>query len=146
MKHSRDLLILGASLLSGFAIYFSCRTRDLLYYRFIPFRESLSVDAIHDSINMKCADLLGTSYMGNIAIFSLPAALYAFSLTYYFKRRYHLAFAPSGRIARLQILVAWILLVAVIPELMQMVGILPGRFDEVDVVTASLAIFVAMIL
>jgi hypothetical protein len=146
MKHSRDILILGAPLLLGFVIYFSCRTRDLLYYRFIPFRELLFVDAFHETANRKCVELLGMSAMGDVVVFSLPAALYAFSLTYYFKKRYYLTFAPSGRIARLQILVSWSLSVAVFPELLQMVGILPGRFDPVDFGTASLAIFIAMIL
>ena len=146
MKYLRDILILGAPLLSGFVIYFSCRTQDLLYYRFIPFRELLLVDSLHEKANRKCVELLGMSGMGNVVIFSLPAALYAFSLTYYFKKRYYLAFVPSGRTARLQILVSWTLLVAVFPELLQMVGILPGRFDPIDVVTASLAIFIAMIL
>jgi hypothetical protein len=146
MKHSRDILILGAPLLLGFVIYFSCRTQDLLYYRFIPFRELLFVDTFHETANRKCVELLGMSAMGDVVVFSLPAALYAFSLTYYFKKRYYLTFAPSRRIARLQILVSWSLSVAVFPELLQMVGILPGRFDPVDVGTASLAIFIAMIL
>jgi hypothetical protein len=146
MKRVRDLFILGIPILAGFFIYFSCRTNNLLYYQFIPFRELLRVDAMHESANKKCLELLGIGGIGDVVVFSLPAALYAFSLTYYFKKRYYSAFAPSGSTARLKVLVSWTCLVALLPELLQMAGILPGRFDLVDVMTALSAVFVANIL
>jgi hypothetical protein len=146
MKRSRDILILGIPILIGFFIYFSCRTKNLLYYQFIPFRELLHVDAIHESANKKCVELLGIGGIGDVVVFSFPAALYAFSLTYYFKNRYYSVCAPSGGIARLKVLASWTCLVTLFPELLQMAGILPGRFDLADVIIALSAVFVAIIL
>jgi hypothetical protein len=101
---------------------------------------------MHETANSKCLELLGIGGIGDVVVFSFPAALYAFSLTYYFKKRYYSACAPSGSTARLKVLASWTCLVALLPELLQMAGILPGRFDLVDVITALSAVFVANLL
>jgi hypothetical protein len=145
-KRSRDIAFVSIPLLFGFIVYFSCRTKTLLYYRYIPFKEVLQVNALHARASEKCAELLGLGGMGDMIVFSLPAAMYAFSLTYYFKKRYYLTVAPSGSRSRSRVLVLWTFFVALLPELLQLFGILPGHFDLVDVLSASLAISIAMIL
>lgn len=84
----------------------------------------------------------------HVLVYSLPAALYAFSLVYYLRARYlqrNQNFL-SSRIYRLFVSVVIIALVAVIPEMMQLVKVLPGEYDSIDVLTAALASAVALYL
>ena len=131
----------------GFAIYFSCRSKSLLYMKWIPFKKTFGVESLQSSIHSRCAHWLADSQMAKIIVYSLPGALFAFSLTYYLKKRYWhgisktICFGSS----RTCVLIAYTCLLAAFPELLQNAKILPGTYSSADIALATLAILAAFI-
>jgi len=120
----------------------------LLYYQLIPFKGLINLDHIQQSLYGFCQDKMMSKPLLHVLVYSLPAALYAFSLVYYLRVRYlqrNQNFL-SSRSCRLCVSAATIALVAVIPEMMQLVKVLPGEYDSIDVLTAALASVVALYL
>ena len=147
MKIKETVLIISP-LVAGFLVYFSCRTKNLLYYHWLPFKEYVGLDGLHFLANEKCREILLGTVGGDITVYSIPAALYAFSLTCYlkltcFKHTYVLRLTRLGRIL---FCLALIFLVSVLPELLQFYGLLPGYFDVIDVLTAVFASLFALML
>lgn len=140
----RQMVLVAGPLLVGFLIYFSCRTNRLLYYEWIPFKSALQLDAVHAAANSKCSEILGVSSLSDLIVFSLPAALFAFSLTYYIDQRY-LIFGLKALTWKQRL--AWRSCFSVVlaagPELLQWAHIFPGHFDYLDVFTAVFASGVA---
>lgn len=138
------LLVIGPILL-GFGIYFSCRSSSLLYYQWLPFKKLIDVGPAKDYAWRKCSEILGAGVIHRAIIFSIPAALFAFSLTYYLKIRY---FRKTLRnLNGLQNIAAFLIavtLIAFVPEYLQLLRVLPGHFDVTDVIAAGLAIVLAL--
>jgi len=145
MSRRFHALVVALPLLAGFLIYFSCRSKSLLYYRWIPFRNKIFLDQLHDAAFTKCHEVLGGNFIAHIVIFSAPAALFAFSLAYYVKARYlGKILSKANRPQKTLAYLALIVLIAYIPEFLQQTGTAPGRFDEMDVLTAGLATLLAL--
>ena len=145
MNRLRRILLVTSPLVSGFIIYFSCRPKSLLYYQWIPFRESIKLDHLHDYAAAECSKFLGESPVADTIVFSIPAAMFAFSLAFYLKTRYlRKAFIKLNLIHKLTASLALILFIAYIPEYLQEIRVLPGHFDPFDVITASLATALAL--
>jgi hypothetical protein len=84
------------------------------------------------------------SSLSDLIVFSLPAALFAFSLTYYVNQRYLifvLKIVPWKQ--RLAWMSCFSVVLAAGPELLQWARIFPGHFDYLDVFTAVFASGVA---
>jgi|GEM_PF-3907812 len=147
MKRKEAILVISP-LVAGFLVYFSCRTRTLAYYQWIPFKENLDLDSIHFAANERCGELLLGTFAGNTIVYSLPAALFAFSLTCYLKFRYlkHLHALRLTRFRKTIFFLALILLISVLPELLQLYGLISGHFDLMDVLTAATASLLALII
>jgi hypothetical protein len=80
-------------------------------------------------------------------IFSAPAAMYAFSLSYYLKKRYLSKVDKSlSSLQRLAANLALVVLIAYLPEYLQQIKAMPGHFDHLDIITASLAALLALTL
>jgi hypothetical protein len=93
----------------------------------------------------KCFDILGASPVAQGFIFSAPAAMFAFSLTYYIKSRYfRKALASIDRRQKIAAFIITVVFIAYIPELMQQAGAVSGRFDIADVITAGFATLLAL--
>jgi hypothetical protein len=93
MNRLRRTLLVTSPLVSGFIIYFSCRPKSLLYYQWIPFKELIRLDHFHNYAAAECSRFFAGSSVANTIIFSIPAAMFAFSLAFYLKTRYlHKAF------------------------------------------------------
>ena len=132
---------------AGVLIYFACRTRRLLYYEWIPFKGLLHLDFVHAVSHAKCLDILGAGRVFDILVFSLPAAFFAFSLTYYLNKRYLASILKTISLPqRLGGIVIVITVMALVPELCQAAGLLPGRYDLLDVTTAAIASGAAFVL
>ena len=145
MNRFQRTLLVTSPLVSGFIIYFSCRPKSLLYYQWIPFRELIRLDDFHNYAAAECSKFLGGSLVANTIIFSIPAAMFAFSLTFYLKTRYlHKAFIRLNLIRKFTATLALILIIAYMPEYLQQIRVLPGHFDPLDVLTASLATVLAL--
>lgn len=147
MKIKESVLIISP-LVAGFLVYFSCRTKNLVYYHWLPFKGYVGLDSLHFIGNEKCREILLGTVGGDITVYSIPGALYAFSLTYYlklscFKNTYVIRPTRFGRII---FCLALIFLVSVLPELFQFYGLLPGYFDVIDVLTAVFASLIALML
>ena len=147
MKIKQSVLILSP-LVAGFLVYFSCRTKNLAYYHWLPFKEYIGLDDLHFLANEKCREILLGTAGGNVTVYSIPAALYAFSLTYYLKLTWskNTYVLRLGRFGRIIFSLALIFLVSVLPELLQFYGLLPGYFDVIDVLTAVFASLIALML
>lgn len=145
MKRFKSALLVIIPLVFGFIIYFSCRPKSLLYYQWIPFRESIRLDHLHDYAAAECSKFLGESPLADTIVFSFPAAMFAFSLAFYLKIRYlRKAFVKLNLIHKLTASLVLILFMAYIPEYLQQVRVLPGHFDPIDVLTATLATVLAL--
>jgi hypothetical protein len=145
MNRFQRTLLVTSPLVSGFIIYFSCRPKSLLYYQWIPFRELIGLDHLHNYAAEECSKSFGGSPVANTIIFSIPAAMFAFSLAFYLKTRYlHKAFIKLKLIHKFTASFALILIIAYIPEYLQQIGVLPGHFDPLDVLTAGLATALAL--
>jgi len=145
MNRLRRTLLVTSPLVSGFIIYFSCRPKSLFYYQWIPFKELIRLDHFHNYAAAECSRFFAGSSVANTIIFSIPAAMFAFSLAFYLKTRYlHKAFERLNMIHKFAASLALILIIAYIPEYLQQIRVLPGHFDSLDVLTASLATALAL--
>lgn len=140
----KDIVKISIPIGIGFAIYFSCRTNSLLYYQWIPLKRYTSLDTLQNSLLTSCTVATAQWQWLEIVVYSIPAALYAFSLTFYLKRRY-LETVLSGRTVKSKALIyaITITLIAWIPEVLQL-GIAPGSFDVIDAWTALIAAGIAL--
>ena len=140
------MVLVTGPLLVGFLIYFSCRTNRLLYYEWIPLKSALRLDVVHAAANSKCWEILGVGDLPTLIVFSFPAALYAFSLTYYINQRY---LAPVLNALPWKQRIAWrscfSIVLAAGPELLQRAHALPGHFDYYDLFTAVFSSGVAFV-
>jgi hypothetical protein len=147
MRKNKDILLVAIPLMAGFAIYFSCRPKSLLYYQLIPFRKLIGLDYIHGLLVAGCVEFSRNRQLAEIIIFSVPAAMYAFSLSYYLKKRYLTkVYGSLSGFQRIIANLALVMLVAYLPEYLQQIRALPGRFDLIDIITASLAASLALAL
>ena len=147
IKNNRLLVTTAIPLLAGFVIYFSCRPSTLAYYSWIPFKETIDLNSIHFSANEKCLSFFDDSFFGNIIIYSIPAALYAFSLAYYIKKRYlQKKFKRQSYFKRFYKYSLFAIIISFLPEVLQLVGLVPGYYDLADVLTALVASTIAFIL
>lgn len=127
-------------LLVGFFIYFSCRTNRLLYYDWIPYKATLRLDAVHVVANLKCKEAMGRGQLPDLFVFSLPGSLFAFSVTYYVNRRYLVSLLKGlPWVYRLAWRSCFVVVLAAVPEVLQSAGLLPGRYDSLDIFAAAFA-------
>ena len=146
-QNRRLLLVTAIPLLAGFVIYFSCRPSTLAYYSWIPFKGTIDLNSIHFSAYEKCLSFVDNSFIGNIAIYSMPAALYAFSLAYYLKKRYlQKKFKRQSYFKRFYKYSFFAVIISFLPEVLQLLGLVPGHYDLADVLTALAASAIAFIL
>lgn len=143
----RNTLIVIVPLIVGFAIYFSCRGSGLLYTRWIPFKYQLGVESLQAMVNQRCIFYFKESKILDVIVFSLPGALFAFSLTFYLKRRYWRAISRRlhRKATKIYLIAAYVICIAIIPEFLQFFKILPGTYSSEDVGFALTAILVACI-
>ena len=93
----------------------------------------------------ECSEFLANGAIPHAFIFSFPAALFAFSLTYYLKIRYmRKALANKNSLQKFVTYLITMILIAYVPEYLQLVGAVPGHFDMTDVVTAGFAALLAL--
>ena len=144
----RKLILVLSPLVAGFLIYFSCRTRTLAYYSWLPFKSYIDLDSIHFAANEKCGEMLFGSPVGNVIVYSLPAALFAFSLTCYLKFRYFKYLKVFLESPSCHVLISFLLVlfISVFPELLQFYGLVPGSYDSTDVITAAIASVAALMI
>lgn len=145
---AKEKVLVTSPLVAGFIIYFSCRPKTLLYYSWLPFKAHIDFDAIHYAANERCEEFIFRLPGGDAFIYSIPAALFAFSLTCYLKFRYfrHLDVIIISRKSRAIFYFILVLLVSALPELFQLFGFLPGHYDAIDVLTAATACLIALAL
>lgn len=146
LKKAKQVALVTCPLVTGFILYFSCRPKTLLYYSWLPFKKYIDFDVIHYAANERCEEIPLGHPGGNAFIYSLPAALFAFSLTCYLKFRYfkYLKMLMISRWARTLIYAALVLLISAIPELLQLLDFIPGHYDAIDVLTAATACLIAL--
>ena len=142
---TNDLVKTIIPILVGFLIYFSCRVNSLLYYQWIPLKQYIGLDTLQNSLLTRCTKAVADWEWLEIIVYSIPAALYAFSLTFYIKKRY-LETGLSGKTltARILIYAITITLIAWGPEVLQL-GLVAGRFDAQDAWTALVAAGIALV-
>ena len=140
IKKKRIYLITSIPLIAGFIIYFSCRPRTLAYYLFIPFKNKVDLNSFHFALYEKCINYFDNSFFGNLFIYSIPGALYSFSLSFYLKKRYlQKRIYKESLKKRIFKYILLSLIISLPPELLQYIGLLPGNYDTTDVITAFLA-------
>ena len=142
---TKDIVKIIIPILVGFLIYFSCRVNSLLYYQWIPVKQYIGLDTLQNSLLVRCTEAVASWEWLEIMVYSIPAALYAFSLTFYIKKRY-LETGLSNRTLTAKILIyaSTIALIAWGPEVLQL-GLLAGSFDTQDAWTALVAAGIALV-
>ena len=142
---TNDILKTIIPILVGFFIYFSCRVNSLLYYQWIGIKKCTGLDTLQNWLLIHCTEAVAEWKWLEIIVYSVPAALYTFSLTFYIKKRY-LEIWLRGKpfTAKILIYASIIALIAWGPELLQL-GLLTGSFDTQDAWTALVAAGIALV-
>ena len=119
----------------GSAVYVACRKPRLLYERlFYYFFGSQWLQA-KSSMNHGCAHILGDSLTSQMIVYSLPNALWVMTLCF-FADEYLLCPLRVRRSSRIGIYFS----LAIVPDLLQVIGFLPGTFDLMDIGSALIGV------
>jgi len=119
----------------GSAIYVACRGPRLLYERLFYYLFGSQWLQVKSSMNHGCAHFLGDGLISQMIVYSLPNALWVMTLCFFVDECLlcPLRVRKSSRIGIYFCL-------AIVPDLLQVVGFLPGTFDLLDIGSALIGV------
>ena len=119
----------------GSAVYVACRMPRLLYERLFYYLFGSQWLQAKSYMNNSCAHVLGDGLISRIIVYSLPNALWVMTLCFFIDEFLlgHLRVRNSCRIGIYFCL-------AIVPDLLQAIGFLPGTFDLLDIGLALIGV------
>jgi hypothetical protein len=137
---SRHNLLTWLPLATGALIYLNCRASSLYYERLLRPLSFLHWSNTKAALNETCRTTIGPGVVYQVIVFSLPYALWTFSLCLFIETR-------LGSRDRQILLVRHgvYLLLVITNDFLQLVGRIPGTFDLMDIALASTAVVLASI-
>ena len=121
----------------GSSLYALCRPTTILYERIFHFFVGASWLSMKRHFNYSCRSTFGDDFTYDLIVYSLPNALWHVSLCYLLSFGIKSFWGIKSIAWRLRIVL--FLLVALTPDFLQSLGLIPGTFDIFDVILASLA-------
>jgi len=121
----------------GSSLYALCRPTTLLYERIFHFFVGTSWLSMKRYFNYSCRSALGDDFTYELIVYSLPNALWHISLCYLLSFGIKSFWGIKSIAWRVRLVL--FVLVALTPDYLQYLGLIPGTFDIFDVILASLA-------
>ena len=121
----------------GSFLYVLCRPTTLLYERIFFVFVGASWLPLKRQLNYSCRSVLADDYVYRAIVYSLPNALWHVSLCFVLSFGLKSFWGVKGVIWRFRLVL--FLFVALVPDCLQLLGLLPGTFDVLDIVLATLA-------
>ena len=124
-------------LLLGSSLYALCRPTTLLYERIFYLFIGTSWVPFKRQLNYSCRSLLVDDFTYRIIVYSLPNALWHISLCYLLSFGIKSIWGEKGFAWRYRLVLFFV--AAFVPDLLQFIEFIPGTFDALDIIFASLA-------
>ena len=121
----------------GSFLYVLCRPTTLLYERIFRVFVGASWLPLKRQLNYSCRSVLADDYVYRAIVYSLPNALWHVSLCFVLSFGLKSFWGVKGVLWRFRLVL--FLFVALVPDCLQLLGLLPGTFDVLDIVLAALA-------
>ena len=120
----------------GAFLYVLCRPTTLLYERIIYLIVGVSWFPFKRYMNYSCRSIFADNFLYELVVYSLPNALWHFSLCYLLSFGLRSCWGEQSIVWKFRLVV--FLLVAFVPDSLQIIGFMPGTFDVWDVLLASI--------
>ena len=120
----------------GAVLYALCRPATLLYERIFYLFIGTSWFPFKRYLNYSCRSTFVDDFTYELVVYSLPNALWHFSLCYLLSFGLKSCWGKKSIAWRFRLVL--FLLVAFAPDFLQHLGLIPGTFDNFDILLASL--------
>ena len=121
----------------GSSLYALCRPTTLLYERIFYLFIGTSWVPLKRQFNYSCRYVFANDFSYRLIVYSLPNALWHISLCYLLSFGVKSFWGVNGVAWRYRLVL--FLFAALVPDVLQLLELIPGTFDVLDIVLASLA-------
>jgi hypothetical protein len=128
-----DFIIAAIPLVLGASIYLLFRTQRILIFQIVS---AINLGGAIESARVLARPL--NPYVTGFVLYSLPAALWAFSFIFCIVRIWREQIKSLGAMCMMLITIT----IVFSSELAQAIGFVPGRFDVIDLIGSALGLLV----
>ena len=121
----------------GSSLYALCRPTTLLYERIFYLFIGTSWVPLKRQLNYSCRGIFFDDFSYKLIVYSLPNALWHISLCYLLSFGIKSLWGANGVAWRYRIVLFFV--AALFPDVLQLLRLIPGTFDVLDIVLAFLA-------
>ena len=121
----------------GSSLYALCRPTTLLYERIFYLFIGTSWVPLKRQLNYSCRGIFFDDFSYKLIVYSLPNALWHISLCYLLSFGIKSLWGVNGVIWRYRLVLFFI--AAIVPDVLQLLELIPGTFDVIDIILAFLA-------
>ena len=121
----------------GSSLYALCRHATLLYERIFYLFIGTSWIPLKRQLNYSCRGIFFDEFSYKLIVYSLPNALWHISLCYLLSFGIKSLWGANGVAWRYRIVLFFV--AALLPDVLQLLGLIPGVFDVLDIILAFLA-------
>ena len=121
----------------GSSLYALCRPTTLLYERIFYLFLGTSWVPLKRQLNYSCRGIFFDDFLYKLIVYSLPNALWHISLCYLLSFGIKSLWGANGVAWRYRIVLFFV--AALLPDVLQLLGLIPGVFDVLDIILAFLA-------
>ena len=121
----------------GSSLYALCRPTTLLYERIFYLFIGTSWVPLKRQLNYSCRGILFDGFSYKLIVYSLPNALWHISLCYLLSFGIKSLWGANGGAWRYRLVLFFV--AALVPDVLQLLELIPGTFDILDIVLAFLA-------
>ena len=121
----------------GSSLYALCRPTTLLYERIFYLFIGTSWVPLKRQLNYSCRGIFFDDFSYKLIVYSLPNALWHISLCYLLSFGIKSLWGANGVAWRYRLVLFFI--AALVPDVLQLLELIPGIFDVLDIILAFLA-------
>ena len=121
----------------GSSLYALCRPTTLLYERIFYLFLGTSWVPLKRQLNYSCRGIFFDDFSYKLIVYSLPNALWHISLCYLLSFGIKSLWGANGVAWRYRIVLFFV--AALLPDVLQLLELIPGVFDVLDIILAFLA-------
>ena len=121
----------------GSSLYALCRPTTLLYERIFYLFIGTSWVPLKRQLNYSCRGIFFDDFSYKLIVYSLPNALWHISLCYLLSFGIKSLWGANGVAWRYRIVLFFV--AALLPDVLQLLELIPGVFDVLDIILAFLA-------
>ena len=121
----------------GSSLYALCRPTTLLYERIFYLFIGTSWVPLKRQLNYSCRGIFFNDFSYKLIVYSLPNALWHISLCYLLSFGIKSLWGANGVAWRYRLVLFFV--AALVPDVLQLLELIPGVFDVLDIILAFLA-------